>query len=94
MLKFDRELIEHEYDLVVVAREGAKGMNVVDSLSERYSETQIIWITSDEDFASVALRHHIHDFIVRPFTSERFARSVREVLPKCPHRNEWCFVPE
>lgn len=85
---------EHEYDLVVVALEGAKGMNVVDSQSERYPDTQIIWITSDKDFASVALRHHIHDFIIRPFTQERFSRSVREALPKCPHRYEWNYMPK
>ncbi len=85
---------EHEYDLVVVALEGAKGMNVVESLSEHYPDTQIIWITSDEDFVSVAIRHHIHDFIVRPFTQERISRSVREVIPKCPHRHEWRFTPE
>ena len=85
---------EHEYDLVVVALEGARGMNVVDSISERYPDTQIIWITSDKDFASVAIKNHIHDFIVRPFTKERIIRSVREVLPKCPHRYEWRFTPD
>lgn len=85
---------EHEYDLVVMALDGAKGMNVVESQCERYPDTQIIWIASDKDFASVALRHHIHDFIVRPFIQERFSESVREVLPKCPRRYEWRFVPE
>ena len=85
---------EHEYDIAIVAIEGAKGMNVVDSQCERYPDTQIIWITSDRDFASVAIRHHIHDFIVRPYTQERFSSSVREVLPKCPHRYEWRYVPE
>ena len=85
---------EHEYDLVVVAIEGARGMNVVEDLSERYPDTQIIWITSDKDFASVALRHHIHDFIVRPYAEERVSESVREALPKCPHRHEWRYVPE
>ncbi len=69
-------------------------MNVVDSQCERYPETQIIWITSDKDFASVAIRHHIHDFIVRPFTKERLSKSVREVLPKCARRHEWHFTPK
>ena len=85
---------EHEYDLVVVALEGARGMNEVEAISGRHPDTQIIWITSDADFASVAIRRHIHDFIVRPFTKERFAKSVKEVLPKCPHRYEWRFIPK
>ncbi len=85
---------EHEYDLVVVALDGAKGMNVVDDQSARYPDTQIIWITGDEDFASVAFRNHIHDFIVRPFKEERFAKSVKEVLTKCPHRHDWHFSSE
>ena len=84
---------EHEYDLAVVALEGARGMNEVQAISEHYPDTQIIWITSDGDFASVAIHRHIHDFIVRPFTEERFAKSVRDVLPKCPHRYEWHFSP-
>ena len=84
---------EHEYDLVVVALEGARGMNEVEAISGRYPDTQIIWITGDKDFASVAIRRHIHDFIVRPFTEERFAKSVKDVLPKCPHRYEWHFSP-
>ena len=84
---------EHEYDLAVVALEGARDMNEVQAISEHYPDTQIIWITSDGDFASVAIHRHIHDFIVRPFTEERFPKSVRNVLPKCLHRYEWHFSP-
>ena len=84
---------EHEYDIVVVAIEGAKGMNVVISHSERFPDAQIIWITSDEDFLSVAFRHHIHGFIKRPFINDEFQKLVREAIPKCAHRHEWRYVP-
>jgi FixJ family two-component response regulator len=82
---------EHEYDLAVVALEGARGMNVVEGLSERYSGMQIIWITSDEDFLSVAFRHHIQGFVKRPYGEEDLRRAVRQAISECSHRHEWHY---
>lgn len=66
-------------------------MNEVVEWAERYPDTQIIWITSDEDFVSVAIRKHIRDFIVRPFTGEQFRKSIRNALPHCPDRHIWNY---
>ncbi|MCR4658649.1 MAG: hypothetical protein K5770_20830 [Lachnospiraceae bacterium] len=80
---------EYGYDLVVVALEGAKGMNTVVEWSDRYPDTQVIWITGDGDFASVAFQKHISGFIVRPYEASMFRKTLREVLPQCPDRRVW-----
>ena len=84
---------EYGYHLVVVALEGARGMEVVKSWSEKYQNTQIIWITSDPYFAGVALERGIHDFILRPYTPERFQRSVEKAKPRCLPGRLWHFAP-
>ena len=79
------------YDIVVVAIEGARGMNDVVGWADRYPETQIIWITNDRDFAAVAIKKHIRDFIIWPYEPERFRQAVREAIaagPRGPERQE------
>ncbi len=71
---------DYPYDMIVVALEGAKGMNTVLEWSERYPDVKIIWLTSDPDFLSVAFRRHLSAFLVRPFNEEEFRRSARNVL--------------
>ena len=66
---------DYAYDMVVVALEGAQGMETVLEWSRRYPDTQIIWITSDRYFAGMATRQHIHDFILRPYQVEQI-RSI------------------
>ena len=80
---------DHEYDVVIVALEGAEGMEVVLEYAQRFSDTNVIWLTSDPFFAGTALRNHIYDFIRRPFDKERIVQSIREVIPRCPNRNFW-----
>ena len=70
------------YDIVVAALDGAKGMEIVLEWSKRYRHSQIIWITSDPDFAGMAIRRHIYDFIVRPCCDERFRESVRGAIAR------------
>ncbi len=77
------------YDLVVVALEGAEGMEVVKEYSERYSDSQIIWITADEYFAAMAMRLHIYDFIKSPYDLERVEDSFKQALKVNPGRNQW-----
>ena len=80
---------DYEYDVVVVALEGAEGMEVVLEYSQRFSDTNVIWVTSDPFFAGMAMRNHVFDFIERPFEKGRIERAIREVIPKCPNRNIW-----
>lgn len=71
---------EYPYDIIVVALEGAKGMNTVLEWSNRHPGSGIIWPTSDRDFAKVAIRHHLPGFLVRPYDDDEFRRYVREIV--------------
>ncbi|MBQ7564389.1 MAG: hypothetical protein IJT16_10420 [Lachnospiraceae bacterium] len=75
---------DYPYDVIVVALEGAKGMNTVEEWSDRYPDARIIWLTSDADFVKTAFRRHLSDFLVRPFDEAVFRESVREVLNGSP----------
>ena len=75
---------DYPYDMIVVALEGAKGMNTVLEWSDRYPDSKIIWLTSDRDFLSVAFRRHLSDFLVRPFNEEEFRKSARNALQGSP----------
>ena len=80
---------DHEYDVAVIALEGAEGMEVVLEYSQRFSGTNVIWVTSDPFFAGLAMRNHIYDFIQRPYEKERLIISIRDVIERCPNRNVW-----
>lgn len=79
----------HEYDIVVVALNGAQGMELVLEYSRRFDDTHIIWITDDPYFAGTAIRQHIYDFIERPYDTERLKNAVHEAIQLCPNRNVW-----
>ena len=64
-------------DMIVVALDGARGMETVLECSSRYPQAIIVWVTDDEYFARMAIRRHIFDFIPRPLTEERFLETVR-----------------
>ena len=66
------------YDLVIVALDGAEGMEVVREYSIRFPKTRVIWISNDAFFAGYALRNHIYDFITRPVDRSWLEHSVRE----------------
>ena len=82
---------DHEYDIAIVALEGARGMNTVVGVSDHFRDTRIIWITSDRDFSMVAIQKHISDFITRPYGEDRIRESVRRVIPLCPNRHRYRF---
>ncbi len=77
------------YDLIVVALEGAEGMEVVSEYSSRYARSQIIWVTSDRHFAATAMRLHIFDFILRPYEEERITKALGDALKQNAGRNQW-----
>lgn len=79
---------EH-YDIVVVALDGARGMNEVNEWTGRYPSSKVIWITDDREFASIALQKHISDFIVRPFDSHRLRECFHGTLSDCSGANSW-----
>ena len=80
---------DHEYDIAIVAIEGARGMNTVVGISDHFRDTRIIWITSDKDFSMVAIQKHIYDFITRPYGEDRIRDSIRKVIPQCPNRHRY-----
>ena len=71
---------ETPYDIVIVALEGAKGMNTVLEWSDRYPESRIIWLTSDPDFIRIAFRRRLRGFLIRPYDESRFREAVRNSL--------------
>ena len=62
----------HEYDIVVVALNGARGMELVLEYSRRFDMTLVVWITDDPYFAGTAIRQHIYDFIERPYNPQLY----------------------
>lgn len=84
---------DHEYDVAVIALEGAEGMEVVLEYAQRFPDTRVIWVTSDPFFAGVAMRNHIYDFIQRPYEEDRLIISIRDVIERCPNRNVWRIPP-
>ncbi len=83
--------LDHAYDLVVVALEGAEGMEAVRQQRERHPESLVIWITGDRYFAGEAIRRRVFDFILRPLEEERFRQAVRDSVPLCPYRTCWRY---
>lgn len=67
-------------DMIVVALDGARGMETVLEYSSRYPQAMIVWVTDDKYFARMAIRHHIFDFIPRPLSEERFLETVRNAV--------------
>ncbi|MBR4341765.1 MAG: hypothetical protein IKP88_03470 [Lachnospiraceae bacterium] len=80
--QLDGHKIYERYDLVIVCLKGAEGMEVVMEYNQRFKNTELIWISDDEYFAGVAMRAHIHDFIVRPYEISDIKRSVGEAVSK------------
>jgi len=83
----------HEYDIVVVALNGARGMELVLEYSRRFEMTLLIWITDDPYFAKTAIRQHIYDFLERPYDDGKLCETIRSVIPRCPNRYKWVYDP-
>ena len=81
-----------EYDVVIIALNGAQGMELVLEYSRRFYDTRIIWITDDPYFAGTAIRQHIYDFFQRPYDDAQLANTVREAVQKCPNKNVWKYT--
>ena len=82
---------EYGYHLIVVAIEGALGLNIVSEFAHRYPASQIIWIPSDPGFAQMALSLHICHFLVRPCGEEQIIKALRLAIPRCKKGSRWSF---
>jgi DNA-binding NtrC family response regulator len=71
--------VEEDGELVIVAVNGAMGMEIMQSFRERHPDSRIIWITDDQYFGRVAIRCHIFDFMVRPYSGSRYREAVRRI---------------
>ena len=80
---------EESYDIVVVALDGARGMNEVIEWTGRSPSSRVIWITEDREFASVAIQKHITDFIVRPFDILRLKECFQGTLAGFAGAHSW-----
>ena len=70
--------VEEDGELVIVAVNGAMGMEIMQSFRERHPDSRIIWITDDQYFGRTAIRNHIFDFIVRPYPGIRYRDAIRK----------------
>ena len=77
------------HDIVVIALDGAKGLNELNEWADRSPKTKIIWITDDKEFAGVAIKRHVSDFIVRPYTEEGIKESITETVNSTKLANRW-----
>ena len=68
------------YDLAVVALPGAEGMEAVLGIRERFPRMLVIWITDDKYFAGMAMRCHIHDFLLRPVSTRRLEEALSSAI--------------
>ena len=89
------------YDLAVISVDGAKGMEAVIPVRERYSRTMLIWITNDKYFAHMAMRKKVFEFLVRPYADDEFRVAVKKFLrgdvelwKQNPMAQEYYFVPD
>ena len=70
----------HGYDIVVVALNGAQGMELVLEHSRRFDNTLVIWITDDQYFAGTAIRQHIFGFLERPYDDVRLSDTIKKAV--------------
>ena len=80
---------DRSYDIVIVALEGAEGMEVVLEYSKRFPDANIIWVTSDRYFAGTAMRSRVCDFVERPYEPGRIGDSITKAVNNCPDRYEF-----
>ena len=80
---------EDPFDIVIVALDGARGMNEVNEWTCRFPSAKVIWITDDKEFAGVAIQKHIFDFIVRPLDDIRLKECLRETVSNRSGSNSW-----
>ncbi|MBQ9483213.1 MAG: hypothetical protein IJU82_03395 [Ruminiclostridium sp.] len=73
----------HDYNIVVIALNGAQGMELVLEYSRRFDNTLVIWITDDPYFAGTAIRQHIYEFIERPYDDTKLRKVIKSALRRC-----------
>ena len=72
----------HGYNIVVVALNGAQGMELVLEYSRRFGDTLVIWITDDPYFAGTAIRQHIYEFLERPYDDFRLRGTIKKAVQR------------
>ena len=72
----------HGYSIVVVALNGAQGMELVLEYSRRFGDTLVIWITDDPYFAGTAIRQHIYEFLERPYDDVRLRGTIKKAIQR------------
>ena len=81
------------YDIVVVAVDGALGMEIVLEHGRRFPDTLMIWITDDAYFSETAARRHIYGFIERPYSAARLNETVSALFEEYRERRKILMTP-
>ena len=81
-----KRLQEERFDVVVTdyKMKGIDGMEVLKTVKERYTGTQVIMITAfaNLDAAIEALRRDVHDFFPKPVKIKELKASIKRALEK------------
>ena len=70
-------MMKTSYEIVVVAIDKAKGMEMVKHIQLRDPKTQIIWFSDDKDFAGFAFEQGVRYFALRPISKENLEEGLR-----------------
>lgn len=81
--KIQQDTPENKFHIVLLAFEGAYGLETMVYFREHHRATKVIWIAEDKYFGGAAMRYKIADFLVKPISETRF----REALM-------WCISPD
>lgn len=75
-----RTLSDKKIDLIFldVNMPGMTGFQFLKSLED--NKTKVVMMTANKDYAVDAFDHDVADFLVKPFTEERFAKTMLKVL--------------
>ena len=70
-------MMKTSYEIVVVAIDKAKGMEMVKHIQLRDPKVQIIWFSDDKDFAGFAFEQGVRYFALRPISKENLEEGLR-----------------
>lgn len=69
-------------DLIWIVAYGARGMEDVRELKEKYHFMPIVWVSDDVDFWSIALKISVKGFLPKDYTDEQFERIIDQFVER------------
>ena len=70
------------YDVLWVATDGAKGMEIAISLKEHISNIPLVWESEDELFAVIAYDLNIENFLLKGNNINEISKTIKQIEMK------------